>query len=284
MQNIVGVVILYNPEKSVALNIMSYANKLDRLFIIDNSSERNDLFASLINERGLYLHDGKNEGIAKRLNQALLLAKSCGASFLLTMDQDSYFDPEDLDNYFLSISRFSNINSVGMFGIEHEGTSLSSSKSYEQNVILITSGSVINMKLSDAIGQFDETLFIDAVDDEYCLKILSKGFETVKFNHLFLHHHLGETKSFRSLKNLRPTKRVLHSPVRLYYMIRNNLYLKARYRAQFKDYFKTKQRDINNRIKNNLLYGKQKITTLKMIAKAYRDFKNNKMGKIQSRN
>lgn len=281
MKNIVGVVILYHPDSAVVNNIKSYADNLERLFIIDNSPQKNNAYASLASNKIQYLHDGNNEGIAKRLNQAIALAKTFNASLLLTMDQDSFFEEKEFDKYTTAINNFTNIDSLGMFGLEYENAT-TTQKPYEQDVMLITSGSIINMQLLDKIGGFDELLFIDAVDDEFCLKILSKGFHTIKFNNIFLHHSLGETKLFRSLKSLKATKRVLHTPIRLYYIIRNNLYLKSRYHKLFKDYFRTKQTDINNRIKNNLLYGKEKISTAKMIVKAYRDFKNNKMGKFEN--
>jgi rhamnosyltransferase len=95
-----------------------------------------------------------------------------------------------------------------------------------------------------------------------------------------MHHSLGALAERHSLRNLKKTTRSFHPPIRLYYMVRNFFYINALYKEGFKKELKMNKTDLLNRIKNNLLYKKGRMQTLKFIFKGWKDFKQNKMGKI----
>lgn len=278
---IAACVILYHPDKSVEQNIQSYSGITVKTYIIENSEERtfnfNPDFKSL--SQAVYLHDGNNAGIAKRLNQACELAWEDGFEYLLTMDQDSYFDESVLKSYFNCIDAYSGKEKVAMFGINYESPLSSTECSFEKVNFLITSGSVINLSVYKQTGGFDENLFIDFVDTEYCLRSIITGFDTIRFPHIFMHHNLGETIEKRSLKSLQKTKRSFHSPLRLYYMTRNYLYISSKYNDVFKAELSILKKDLLNRIKNRLLYKSGRIKTIQYLLKAVSDYRNNKLGK-----
>ena len=93
MNKIAGAVILYYPANSFLQNIESYLRKLDKLFVIDNTPDNNKALGKLLEiENVVYKHNGENKGIAARLNEAATLAIKEGYDWILTMDQDSYFD------------------------------------------------------------------------------------------------------------------------------------------------------------------------------------------------
>ena len=70
------------------------------------------------------------------------------------------------------------------------------------------------------IGFFDENLFIDLVDTEWCYRAKSMGYNCVSINKVIIKQHLGD----RSVKFLNYTKPI-HSPLRMYYFFRNSIYL-----------------------------------------------------------
>lgn len=280
---IAACVILYNPEQSVESNINSY-QIVEKIYILDNSNTPHfNRFPSLSNQsRITYIHNGINEGIAKRLNQACTLAKEEGFDYLLTMDQDSYFDVASITAYFKCLDDFKEKSTVAMFGINHEQKKITNSGCvYQECKFLITSGSVINLDTFKKIGPFDENLFIDFVDAEYCFRSIENGFRIIKIPGIFMHHNLGEIQTKISLKNLKPSNRSFHSPIRLYYMTRNILYVQSKYQLNFKKEIIEYKKDLLNRIKNNFLYKKNKMQTIKMLLKAFKDYRNKSMGKLQ---
>jgi rhamnosyltransferase len=282
MSKIAAVVILYNPNDRCINLIESYYYSVDKLFIIDNSQDElspNNSLRQL--PKVLYLYDGRNKGIAESLNITCNLAIHEGYDWLLTMDQDSFFSKNSISNYIKCIEGLDSKELVAMTGVEFiEKKNADINCTYTEVSSLITSGSMINLASFQTIGSFDEDLFIDQVDFEYCYRSIIKGYKIIKFNNIFMDHLIGETSLHKSIKSFKSTARSLHSAKRLYYMTRNYLYVKSKYNQQFKpEIYKTKQ-DLLNRIKNNVLYRKDRIEVIKFILLGIIDFKRGKMGKI----
>ncbi|SFP93945.1 glycosyltransferase family 2 protein [Parafilimonas terrae] len=284
VQKKAAVVILYQPDESVKNRIRSYIQHVEKLYIIDNTEAAAFSTHPLLSDypkKITLINEGVNEGIAKRLNQACSLALEEGFDYLLTMDQDSWFDETVVKAYFKCINDFKERATVSMFGVNHEKKITGTDCSYQECNFLITSGSVINLEAYKKVGPFDEDLFIDFVDAEYCFKSIEHGFKIIKFPNIFMHHSLGEIQTKISLKNLKPRGRTFHSPARLYYMTRNILYIQSKYTHRFKKDISKYKKDLLNRIKNNLLYKNNKVQTIKMLLKAFKDYKNKRMGKLQ---
>lgn len=279
MKNICGVVILFNPLENYAENIKSYLPYVQKLFIIDNSEKFEAIPGFLKVANIVIIQDGQNKGIGTRLNDAAVLAKESGYKWMLTMDQDSYFQPLYIENYIKCLNKQIDCHSVAMFGVEYENELKESDCSVMENHHVITSGSVVNLELWEKIGGFDEALFIDEVDTEYCYRARLHGFKIISFKNIFLNHQIGAASIRRSFKNLKKTDRALHSPLRLYYMVRNHLYVKEKYEKHFPEVFKKRKKDLLVSIKNNLLYGKNRTSVVMAIIRAGIDFKKKKMGK-----
>jgi rhamnosyltransferase len=274
-------VILYHPDELVSNNITSYLKQIDKIYILDNSEHQafNIQSLSAFQSKIIFIHNRKNEGIAQRLNQACELAIEDGFDFLLTMDQDSYFDEASIINYLNCIDAFTDKPMVSMFGINYEQQPADTNCTYKKNTVLITSGSMVNLNSYKTIGSFDENLFIDFVDTEYCFRSMKKGYELVEFPNIFMHHSIGKMTQQRSLKNLKSSKRSIHSAIRLYYMARNLFYLNKKYKDQFTEQLRLHKKDLLNRIKNKLFYHSNRYKTLQYLVKAFIDYKSNKMGK-----
>jgi rhamnosyltransferase len=65
-------------------------------------------------------------------------------------------------------------------------------KDYAHPHYVITSGSIIPIKVLDDVGLMREELFIDFVDIEWCLRAPQKGYEIVAINKVMIDHHLGD--------------------------------------------------------------------------------------------
>ena len=231
MDRIAASVILYNPGAGLEDRIGTYSGYVEKLFIVDNSDPPYSPNRPGFNMT--YLGGQGNKGMALALNMAAKTALDEGYDWLLTMDQDSFFADEDIKNYRHCFDRFEKKNTTALLGVQpFERTS--SPLCADQNVSrLITSGTLLNLRLFEKIGGFDENLFIDQVDFDYCYKAILQGYGVVQFQNVSLHHSLGTVSHHRSFKNLSKTSRSLHSPVRLYYMTRNYLYMKEKYHSAF---------------------------------------------------
>jgi rhamnosyltransferase len=287
VKGLAGVVILYNPDANVINNIKSYAPVLEKLWILDNSEQRNVNLTNLDSLPGNIevLSDGVNRGIGNRINFALKAALQQGFSWLLTMDQDSSFTPDNLERYTSILSTYSypssNIGQVGI-GYKNVEQQPDDTSRCEAVTLLITSGTLVNINAAFEVGLMDEDLFIDEVDSDFSYRLALKGFKSIMCHGLYMMHGLGEKKAARSLKNWKITERILHAPVRLYYMTRNYLIMRKKYKQYFPAEFKKKDIDILHVYKNNLLYNKNKLTSLRMIMMGYIDYRRNYVGKFNN--
>jgi rhamnosyltransferase len=280
-ERIAAVTIFYNPSEDVVENINSYVGLVDILYLVDNSPNETPFLKSLSSEKTRYFHDGQNDGIAKRLNEAASMAKSVGFNFLLTMDQDSSFENAMLNNYLSCFNKNLLKTTTAVFGIENDKRLLVPGECKEkEEQILITSGSILNLDIHTRLNGFDENLFIDYVDTEYCLRAMQAGFNTTKFPNILLNHTIGTHRSFYSLKSLKRTNRSLHSPVRVYYMWRNYLYISKKYKTFFPDYFKRFKKNLMQSLKNNFLYNRERIQVMVFLIKGLKDFRKGKMGRM----
>jgi rhamnosyltransferase len=277
MPGIAGVVLLYHPDEGLHRRISSYLGYVDQLYVIDNSEKDTGLHFD--SAKISYLKDNQNKGIAARLNEAARLAIQNGYDWLLTMDQDSAFSSGNIEKYF-SCVRNNKDNNVALFGVQfNEPLSNSDSCDGTDSLYLITSGSLVNLKLFPVIGDFDEALFIDQVDYEYSFRSSSKGYRTIQFRNIFLEHQLGTQTTHRSILNFKKSKRSLHAPVRIYYMTRNYLYMRSRYKKVFPAEMAHIKKDLLNRLKNNFLYSPERMSVVANFSLGVLDYIRKKMGK-----
>lgn len=283
---IAACVILYNPKEEDLKNILSYLPIVDRLYVYDNTENKKTILNFEDSNKIVYSSDLKNNGLSFRLNQACHQAITDKYDFLMTMDQDSYFNPENLNHYFDSIKNHSNKETVGIFGLEYnENNVIADPNAIISSEVhwLITSGSVINLNNYVEIGGFDENLFIDGVDFDYCFATLKKGLKCILFKNNYFNHSFGIKTKVASIKTLYLIKKekYLHSHTRIYYIVRNMLYLEKKYGLFFPEHIQERKKRYSSQVLSNMMYSKNIFLTLKYRLKAISDFKKNKMGKLE---
>jgi rhamnosyltransferase len=278
-----GLAILYYPDADFLKRLDSYKSYLDKLIIINNSEVVDTILTAKLQSGGniLIIQDGENKGIAKRLNEAAQLAINDDCEWLLTMDQDSFFPDNTVYIYLECIKSFGQKENVALFTVEYDERLLRKEDcSYKKVNKAITSGNIINLDIWQQTKGFDELLFIDHVDHEYCFQCLLQGYDIIKFDSILLQHQLGTVADYRSIKNLKRSSRGLHSPHRIYYIVRNFLYLSKKYSGKFSLDMKEIKKSILISIKNNLLYNNKRLKVLKYLIKGLIDFKKGNMGKL----
>lgn len=269
---VAGVVVAYNIEKeTLSRNIDTYIDYVDRIFIIDNS-DKNMKLNKLAEDKIKYLSMNGNRGIAKALNRGVALAIDDGYDYVLTMDQDSQFENNLIDEYAKNESDDVIIYSPNYI-IERKRT-----KKYIVDVNelywTMTSGNLLNLELYKEVGEFKEDFFIDVVDYEYCLRARRGGFRILQCNKARLIHNPGVQKIKKIL--WLNYKYGYMSPERLYYQIRNLSWVIREYGS-----IKARKIIIVKLSKIILLFDNKRIF-LKMFKKGRKDYKNGKFGKISA--
>src|SRR5207253_10719015 len=91
----------------------------------------------------------------------------------------------------------------------------------------MTSGSLIKTSVFATVGFYDESLFMDYVDYDFCLRLWEQGWKIIRADDVFLIHHLG-TEQANAFLGLRIITRT-HSASRRYFIMRNRMAIYRRY-------------------------------------------------------
>lgn len=270
---IAAIVVLFNPEKSVLTNISSYEKYVDTVIIVDNSFVNNQSYFSNYSYIPLFT----NTGIAKALNVGIYEAIKQGYNCFVTMDQDSKFENNIIEEYF-SVIRKAKGRKIGMMVpryIYDRAKSSDRGKCFQTIRLAMQSAAMITVEVFSEIGDFCEDLFVDCVDYDYCYRLRNKGFEIIQCNEARLNHHPAETKLINFL--FFELKYGQASPLRYYYQSRNLMYLFLRY----KDFY-TLVIFVLKLLKVLLLFNK-KTDYLKMMARGLVDCYANRFGSYVQR-
>lgn len=277
-----AVVVLYNPDISIIENINSYINEVDALFIVDNSDQKDVSVLELIKQlpKTLYTWNGSNKGIAHALNIGAFQAISHGYKWLLTMDQDSCFPPKMTTSYIHCFSHYPNREKVAIFSpMHHITTSINPSTPCHasHDILVMTSGNIINLFAFKELRGFKEKLFIDQVDFDYCIRASQREFEIIKFENISLLHNLGEKKSI--IKQRKVIDYFTHSPERFYYITRNRLYMWKTYRTLFPEIEGLHLTKVLKSLIYTLIYHDQKLLRFFYISRGIFHFMIGRYGK-----
>jgi rhamnosyltransferase len=279
--NIAGVVILYHPNLDLlSANIQTYVSGLKQLYVYDNSETKIPGIEEAlikISPTIQYKYFNVNDGIAKRLNQAMDQAALNQYDYLLTMDQDSSFKVGDFEKY-KTLIQSSAYHHVAQFGVNCQPDFTQPNEQPEEALTLITSGSVLNLSLTKNVGPFNEALFIDFVDAEFSYRVIQNGYINLMFSNIVLNHALGTLVEGRSLGNFKKSMRIIHAPIRVFYIVRNGLYLLFKAKGLTPAMKKDVIRCIKI-IKNDLIYNPQLFSVYKNAFAGIFAFITNRMGK-----
>jgi rhamnosyltransferase len=252
-----SITVAFNPELArLAQQLRALTGQVGEMVVVDNGSQPplQELFPRHASE---YPQFGaptlrlvtlpQNEGVARGLNVGVEAARESGAAFVLLLDHDSV-PAADMVSHLMAAhergasrpgaprvaamgprvkdlrdSREYPFVRLGWLRNRHMRCGEGSDEIVECD-FLISSGTLVPLDAYAAIGAFEEALFIDSVDREWCFRARDRGFVLEGVCAAQLDHRLGDRR--RGVAN--GFELVVHSPVRLYYMTRNRLLLYQR--------------------------------------------------------
>lgn len=170
---------------------------------------------------------GGNKGIAAALNAGCQRLTEAGCDVALTMDQDSGFPAKHADSILRAVEKL--LETHAIVGLDYEvrdnlennlGTS-------DEPVFIdvdywITSGNFLSLEIFQEIGGFNEELFIDYVDTEFCQRVRRVGKAICYLPGYALDHEIGNPIQFSLFG--KTYQAMNHSPVRYFYRYRNCVY------------------------------------------------------------
>ncbi len=234
-----AIVITFFPNiDELTRNIFSYIQDVDFLVIWENSPElnlREKLQLGHLNQKVTFLKDGGNVGIATALNSSIKWLNNGDYTHIMTLDQDSNFKLGVLAEY-KKLVEHSPVDKVGVYGINPNNWGVllyNSELSYLNVTDTITSGSISPVMVFKDCGYFEDDLFIDAVDYEFCYRIKAFGYQTIVFPKIVLEHQVGHSK-----KTWLGFTTDNYSAFRTYFIIRNHIIMWKRYPDLFSKTYK----------------------------------------------
>ena len=183
------------------------------------------------------LRSPRNLGIAHALNTGIEAALAHGASTVVTFDQDSSPGPDHVERLLTALATAPPNLKIGVLGPGRvdgrpvDGVAAGDASPRQLVTTLIQSGMAIPESTWHTVGGFDDGLFIDLVDIDYCLRVRAAALSVIAVTDLDMDHCLGLGPDLvRSMKlgKFRPVA-TGHGPDRRYYMTRNLLLLLRRH-------------------------------------------------------
>jgi rhamnosyltransferase len=230
------IIVGYRPEIAQLLDLCArVAGDGVKVVVVDNS-EVPTLDRVALPAGCTLITIGYNSGIAHAQNAGVAAAIAAGADVLVFFDQDSKFEPGFVKSLVAAIHEGSaeivsplcidDATGVPLpsVRISRHGWSMpihaaDAAGRYAVDMV-ISSGTAATRQVFETAGTFDDGLFIDFVDAEWCLRCRSKQIPIYVVPGLVMRHSVG-------LGHFRFGSRTIsvHSPARCYYQIRNSFLL-----------------------------------------------------------
>lgn len=225
-------IVTYNPDISLlSKNIGAIIPQVEKVFLVDNGSNNYAKIENSFIEKGnisLIANEG-NKGIACALNQLCKAADEEKFDYIVTLDQDSVCDEKCVSSLQTKIA-----NDIGIvcpridFIYADDFTISTTSEDGKEIEACITSGSLTSLNAWKEVNGFDEWMFIDHVDDDFCMRLRLAGYHIVRSNTAVLYQKAGEML-YRKLLFGRRLRLFGYSPFRVYYITRNTIYYIRKY-------------------------------------------------------
>lgn len=280
------ILVTYNPNlEELEVNISSYINQVEKVIIVDNSTDINiekivDKFSNIH-----LISLGDNFGIAKAQNIGIKYAIENNFEYIIEMDQDSLLPNNYVNNIYNSYQilkiQGNKIAGIGPLSVNKKnGNIYLFDKNINNNNFLVevsetlSSGFFIPKESFEIVGYKNEDFFIDYVDWEWNWRARKLGLRNFINKKIVIEHMLGNGH-----KKVLFWEIGIPAPIRHYYQYRNSLYLmKIDYLSLN---WKIKRIFINFiKIFLILIFLDKKLLRLKYIFYGIKDFIKNKKGKI----
>ena len=230
------IIVTYEPELNQLRHLVKNVQAAGFLPILADNSEKNPLKKGLFFGEIQMIGMQGNAGIAAAQNAGITLAKKLGAEIIGFFDQDSQADAELIQKLLIYTELYEGcviaplalekdtlleypvqrLNPIGY----PKDVYVKNAKRPQKVDLVISSGTMMSMKVIEKAGLFDEDFFIDFVDIEWCLRCKKAAIPIYVLPDAVLYHKIGNETI-----NAGQMKITVHSPLRTYYKVRNSLLL-----------------------------------------------------------
>jgi rhamnosyltransferase len=237
--SVCAIVVTHDPSSNLSDNIASLAGQVAAVLIIDNgSSLEHALVLDQVRQHPSVevIRFPVNAGIGAALNRGVQLALERRYPWVLTLDQDSRAPAGFVDTLLRAYTNHPSRRTIGLLAPRYREERLGMLHDHSQehgarnNTIIestMMSGNLVRTDVLSLVGYYDETLFIDYVDHEFCLRMGRRGFHVLQAPAAVLDHNLGRMTRRKVLGLTLTTTN--HSPLRRYYNARNRIRIYREY-------------------------------------------------------
>lgn len=242
-----AVLVTYHPDVSLLRSVLAAVQaQVGHVVLVDNGTRDRQFDACLEDAVAggcEVVRSDANLGLAAGFNTGIARARSRGSAFVLLLDQDSVASPDMvrtlLDNH-EALSRRARVGAVGAQFIDPRNGSvapfvrigfpfnrkLHGGRGQQVECdFLISSGSLLPLRVIDDVGAMDASLFIDNIDLDWSFRARAAGYALYGICDARMRHSIGDEllQAWWTRKGI-----FIHSPTRLYYLMRNRLLLYRR--------------------------------------------------------
>jgi rhamnosyltransferase len=294
-----ALVVTFEPDPQLLQQMLAAAiPQVDHLLLVDNASSRlhpDESFAVIRDAAATVIRLPANVGLAAAQNRGMAWVLENDFEFALLLDQDSIVRPgmaAALKTGLLELERsVGPVAAVGPLyvdartgqgrhfvrfsGYRVQRAACENGTEWVEADFLIASGSLLKMHTYEHIGRFEEGLFIDNIDLEWCFRARAAGYRLFGVCSARMQHALGDEVVRIWLGRWWYVYR--HSPLRQYYMARNRVALYRRHYSPRGWVFQDRLRFVIKLFWFGLVFS-PRLKNLQMIWRGTRDGLRGRMG------
>ena len=230
-RDVCAITVAYHPDAKFAMRSERILRAVGALVIVDNGSSDTELTMLrdlATNPLITLISNIDNVGIARALNIGIEHAITLGFKWALLLDQDSCIDDDMVQTLIAVAAAYPDRDRLAVIGsgyrdvkspLQEQKDEIAGDK-WEEVESVITSGSLIPLKVHAAVGGFREEFFIDHVDTEYCFRARAKGYRVIRTRKPIMAHSIGAISRHEVLWMKKWTFN--HTADRRYYFARND--------------------------------------------------------------
>ena len=268
--------IFYNPDYSDLISFIELSKSFEGRFCFINSLISKNSLDLLKSNNIEVLGDGSNLGLSRAYNIILNECILKNFNYCFIADQDSRFKRSIIERFIKSslkmFQKDEYLSLTSMTRCFNNNYKKNITETYSYKKFVINSGALVSCKLWQKVGKYDENLFIDSVDYDFCLRIKKFGFKIINYHDFEFKHSIGkEDKYFFNLFKYRSYNHQRH-----YFTIKDRLYFLKKYSQKnrinkikliIKIFLKLLQH-----ILQILFFEKNKLSCLISVKNGFKDF------------
>ncbi len=239
MTSLAAIIICYHPaHERLAALIATIAGSVDEIILFDNGGLDSTALSATGVKFRVETRNSQNLGVATALNLACEVAWQDGCRYAISFDQDSTPDQamisqllsefqawQSQDGKVAAIGpqvvdvRYGAVTRSPFLWISRYRCSRVKDLGTQPVSLLITSGCLFDLNIWKTVAQFDDKLFIDLVDHNWCWRLAESGYTVLGTTNITMAHELSN-----GLENIGRVTLTMYGPVRRYFQCRNAVY------------------------------------------------------------